>query len=105
MNLPSQKNEKENNIEYELTNNNNSIQIDSKNKLNFLEMNLKFPNKINIDYSDFDFQKGEQSPKFLFRKRRFEDAENKQQNSTKEERINNNNIANKNLNCQEETSN
>ena len=39
-------------------------------------MNLKFRNKINIDYTDFDFQKGEQSPKFLFRKRKFENFDN-----------------------------
>jgi hypothetical protein len=95
MNLPTQKNEKENNVEFELTNDNTTIE--SKKKLSFFEMNLKFINKINIDYSDFDFQKGEQSPKFLFRKRRNENAENKiQQNNNKEERINHNNITNKN---------
>ena len=102
MNLPIQKNEKDNNEEYDLTNNNDNTTIDSEKKLSFFEMNLKFSHKINIDYCDFDFQKGEQSPKFLFRKRRFENSENKpQQNNHKEERINHNNITNRN----EDTSN
>ena len=76
-------NEKEN-AENENTNqlNNHS---ESDKKLNFFEMNLKFRNKINIDYTDFDFQKGEHSPKFLFRKRKLENNENNdQQNFSKE---------------------
>lgn len=75
MNLPTQKNEKENNIEYHLSNNNNNVALESQKKLNFFEMNLKFSNKIKIDYNKFDFQKGEQSPKFLFRKRKFPSGE------------------------------
>jgi hypothetical protein len=108
MNLPTQKNEKEINNEHKLSNNNdnNNIFTQTEKKLNFLEMKLKFSNKINIDYSNFDFQKGECSPKFLFRKRKFEDGEIKQQqNHTKEERINNNNNVSKNGNYIEDTSN
>ena len=74
MSCTSPKNEKEFNIDIEnlsQTNNINSIS-ESEKKLNFFEMNLKFRNKINIDYTDYDFQKGEHSPKFLFRKRKFE---------------------------------
>lgn len=74
MSCTSPKNEKEINIDMEnlsQTNNIHSIS-ESEKKLNFFEMNLKFRNKINIDYTDFDFQKGEHSPKFLFRKRKFE---------------------------------
>jgi hypothetical protein len=87
MSCTSQKNEKEINIDIEnlsQTNNISSIS-ESEKKLNFFEMNLKFRNKINIDYTDFDFQKGEHSPKFLFKKRRFENFDNsKQANATKE---------------------
>lgn len=74
MSCTSPKNEKEINIDVEnlsQTNNINSVS-EAEKKLNFFEMNLKFRNKINIDYTDFDFQKGEQSPKFLFRKRKFD---------------------------------
>jgi hypothetical protein len=104
MNLPIQKNEKDRNLEYEAINNNDNTSIESEKKLNFFEMNLKFSNKINIDYSDFDFQKGEQSPKFLFRKRRFQASELKQQNNLKDERNNNNNITNKIFHTPEDTS-
>jgi hypothetical protein len=108
MNFPTQKNEKETNKEYKLTNNNDNMNNNTQNekKLNFFEMKLKFSNKINIDYSNFDYQKGEYSPKFLFRKRKFEDIEIKQQqNQIKEERVNNNNNICKNGNYVEETSN
>ena len=106
MNLTTQKNEKDNNIEYKLTNNNDNVTIETEKKLNFFEMNLKFRNKINVEYSDFDLQKGEQSPKFLFRKRKHDNSENKQQqNNIKEDKINNSNICNKNIVLQDETSN
>lgn len=77
MSCTSPKNEKEINIDLEnlsQTNNINGVS-ESEKKLNFFEMNLKFRNKINIDYTDFDFQKGEHSPKFLFRKRKFDNFE------------------------------
>lgn len=109
MSCPSPKNEKEINIDMEnlsQLNNINNIS-ESEKKLNFFEMNLKFRNKINIDYTDFDFQKGEHSPKYLFRKRKFENFDNsKQINSVKEnDKQTNNSISNKNINNQsEETS-
>ncbi len=88
MSCTSPKNEKELNIDIEyLSQTNNIINSisESEKKLNFFEMNLKFRNKINIDYADFDFQKGEHSPKFLFRKRKFENFNNsKQANVIKE---------------------
>ncbi len=88
MSCTSPKNEKEINIDMEnlsQTNNNINSISESEKKLNFFEMNLKFRNKINIDYTDFDFQKGEHSPKFLFRKRKFENFDgSKQMNTSKE---------------------
>ena len=47
-----------------------------KKKLSFFELNLKYKNKINIDYNDIDFQKGENSPRHLFKKRRTENNDN-----------------------------
>ncbi len=38
----------------------------------FLEMILKHKNKINLNYNDLDFQKGESSPRVLLKKRKFE---------------------------------
>ena len=101
MSFTTPKNEKENNIELDninhLNNINNNIS-ESEKKLNFFEMNLKFRNKISIDYTDYDFQKGEHSPKFLFRKRKIENLDNfKLANNTKEnDKPNTNNISNRN---------
>jgi hypothetical protein len=39
-------------------------------KMSYLEMSLKFKNKVTIDYTDIDYQKGEISPKLLFKKRK-----------------------------------
>ena len=64
-----------------LTNN----KIYESKKVSFFDQNLK--NKLNskIDYSDIDEQKGLNSPKFLFRKRKsefqYEKSESKQQNN------------------------
>jgi len=109
MSCTSPKNEKEINIDIEnLIHSNNINNVsESEKKLNFFEMNLKFRNKINIDYTDFDLQKGEHSPKFLFRKRKFENFDNsKQANTIKEsDKQNANSISNKNRNnISEETS-
>jgi hypothetical protein len=109
MSFTSPKNEKEINIDIEnLIHSNNINNVsESEKKLNFFEMNLKFRNKINIDYTDYDLQKGEHSPKFLFRKRKFENFDNsKQANTIKEsDKQNANSISNKNTNnISEETS-
>ena len=58
-------NEKENKCE--ILNNNGNEQ---KKPLSYLELILKYKNKININYSEYDFQKGESSPRLLFKKRR-----------------------------------
>lgn len=42
-----------------------------------LQMSEKFKNKINIDYTELDFQKGEASPRLLFKKRKLDDYFNK----------------------------
>ena len=47
---------------------------DEKNNLSFFEMNLLHKNKLNTDYTEIDFQKGESSPRMLFRKRRLDDV-------------------------------
>jgi len=78
---------------------NNNIQIipEAEKKLNFFEMNLKLLNKINIDYAEFDFQKGESSPKFLFRKRKIDYNDNNKpiSNLKENDKLNINNISNK----------
>ncbi len=93
-----------------IANQNNNVQIipEAEKKLNFFEMNLKLRNKINIDYADFDFQKGESSPKYLFRKRKIDYSDNaKYLNNMKEnDKSFINNISNKNTNIvNEEQSN
>lgn len=103
MSCTSSKNDKDINFDIEISNgikNANNISTESEKKLNFFEMNLKFKNKININYSDFDFQKGELSPKFLFRKRKLDNIDNlKPINNIKEnEKTNANLIPNKNTN-------
>lgn len=101
MSCKSPKDEKEPNhdMDSQIFNNN-----DSEKKLNFFEMNLKFRNKINIDYTDYDFQKGELSPKLLFRKRKFENVDSLKTSSLPKDSekqsinssVNKNNISNTN---------
>jgi hypothetical protein len=46
---------------------------EDKNNKSFFELNLLHKNKLNTDYTEIDFQKGEASPRMLFRKRRLDD--------------------------------
>ena len=48
---------------------NNNL-IGNKKTKSFFEIIMKYNNKININYDDFDFQKGENSPRLLFKKRK-----------------------------------
>jgi hypothetical protein len=50
--------------------------LDKKKQLSYFELILKYKNKININYNDYDFQKGENSPRMLFKKRRMETNNN-----------------------------
>ena len=52
-------------------------------KLSFFELNLIYKNKINTDYSELDNQKGELSPRLLFRKRRLDENKNNDTNMNK----------------------
>jgi hypothetical protein len=45
-------------------------QTGAKKKFSFFELNLKLKNKINTDYAEYDAQKGDLSPRLLFRKRK-----------------------------------
>lgn len=50
---------------------------------NFFELHIRSKNKINLDYSEIDFQKGEVSPRLLFKKRKLpEPAPSEKPNST-----------------------
>jgi hypothetical protein len=51
-------------------NNGEVIEDSSKRPVSFFETILKNKNRININYDDLDFQKGESSPRHLFRKRK-----------------------------------
>lgn len=44
--------------------------LKKESKPNFHELNLKFGHKLNLNYSDFDRQKGCLSPRLLFKKRK-----------------------------------
>jgi len=48
---------------------------EQKKPLSYLELILKYKNKININYSEYDFQKGESSPRLLFKKRKSDSNE------------------------------
>jgi hypothetical protein len=57
----------------------NNISIsksDHKKHLSYFELILKYKNKININYSEYDFQKGENSPRLLFKKRKSDKYDN-----------------------------
>lgn len=51
-------------------NNISNSKADHKKHLSYFELILKYKNKININYSEYDFQKGENSPRLLFKKRK-----------------------------------
>jgi hypothetical protein len=56
-------------------------QQDGSKKLSFFELNLKYKNSINTDYTEYDLQKGELSPRLLFRKRKNDDSYIKNSNN------------------------
>jgi hypothetical protein len=66
-----------------MTNEPSSEKEDVKRKVSFFELNLKYKNTINTNYTEYDFQKGELSPRLLFRKRKPE------QDSTRSNNIDN----------------
>jgi hypothetical protein len=55
--------------EPEMNENKNSFSEDKKSK-SYLELILKYKNKIHVNYGDYDFNKAETSPRMLFKKRR-----------------------------------
>lgn len=62
---------------------NNNINNEAKKKLSFFELNLKYKNRINIDYTEYDSQKGDNSPRLLFKKRKLDaNSSNYTQNSS-----------------------
>lgn len=64
-------------------NTNNGMMASKKESIsNFHDLNLKFGHKLNLNYSDFDRQKGCLSPRFLFKKRKNDtDIASKPQNA------------------------
>lgn len=66
-----------------------NLEESQKKPLSFFETILKNKNKININYDDLDFQKGESSPRHLFRKRKADvpilnlESNSKERNSTR----------------------
>jgi hypothetical protein len=61
--------------ENNLNENNSHTNSDNKKQISYFELILKYKNKININYNDYDFQKGENSPRLLFRKRKNENSD------------------------------
>jgi hypothetical protein len=51
------------------------LEQNDKTSNSYFEKVLNDKKKININYEDYDYQKGEQSPRFLFRKRRIDPIE------------------------------
>lgn len=97
----------EKNKQEEIVSNCQENQNNKKSQCSFFETVLKNKNKINIDYNEIDFQKGESSPRYLLKKRKIDrlgdkieklDKVDKMNDKTVEESMTNQNQGDNNSN-------